>query len=328
MTNPLPPARRVLLSRRHLLAGAGAALALPALGLVPARAQILGTEGATAYARTVGDIEVTALLDGYLELGREVLVNVDADAVSEALADDHLDPGQAVGTGITAHLVRAGDRTILIDAGAGAAFGPTAGRLMAGLAAAGAAPEDVGLILLTHMHGDHIGGLLADGTPAFPNAEVRVAEADLAFWTDEAIAAAAPAEAQPFFALPRAVAAAYGERMTPFSGEGELSPGVTPVPLPGHTPGHTGFRLASGDATLFIWADVVHVAAVQFAHPEASLVFDTDPAQAAETRRRAFEMAAADRLLVAGAHLPFPTFGYTETAAQGYDWQPEAWQYR
>lgn len=315
-------------SRRDVLAGTGAAFALPMLGLSPARAQILGTDGGTAYARAIGDIEVTALLDGYLQLGREILVGVEPETATEALDSAFLDPDQPVPTGITAHLLRTGGQLILVDAGASSVFGPTAGRLAAALADAGVAPDDIGLVLITHMHGDHIAGLLRDGAPAFPGAEVRLAEADLAFWTDEANLAQAPAAAQPGFALARAVAEAYEDRINPFSGDTDIAPGITSMALPGHTPGHTGFMIQSGDAALLLWADIVHIAAVQFRHPQASLTFDTDPAQAAETRARVLDMVAADRMLVAGAHLPFPAFGYVETAAEGYDWQPEIWQYR
>lgn len=322
-----------LISRRTLVAlGAGAALAPRLPGLAgPARAATHSAEAlaaATAYSRAIGEIEVTALLDGYLPLGREVLVEVEDATVTEALTAAFLDPDQPVATGVTAHLLRAGGQLILIDAGAGGAFGPTAGRLDAGLASIGVAPEDIGLVLVTHMHGDHIGGMLADCAALFPEAEIRIAEADLAFWTDEANESQAPEPARPGFALSRAVVEAYGERVAPFSGETEVAPGVTSLALPGHTPGHTGFIIASGDETLLLWADIVHIAAVQFRHPEASLVFDTDPGQAAETRRMALDMVATDRMLIAGAHLPYPTFGHVAARDGAYDWAPETWQYR
>lgn len=319
------------LSRRAVIAGAGAALVLPA-ALGPAnfaRAQILGTGGATAYRRMIGEIEVTAILDGFIEIGREALVGIDDAELAEALVTANRDPEQAVPTGITAHLLRTPDRVILVDAGASNGFGPTAGRLMAGLTAAGITPDDVDLILVTHMHGDHIGGLLADGAPAFPNAEVRIAAADLDFWTDEAIAAQAPADFQSFFALPRAVATAYGERITPFADADEVATGITAVALPGHTPGHSGFHVESAGQRLLLWADVVHLASVQFARPEAGIVFDTDVAEAATTRARVLDMVASEGLLFAGAHLPFPAFGYAEAAGDGaYIWRPEEWAYQ
>ena len=115
---------------------------------------------------------------------------------------------------------------------------------------------------------------------------------------------------QPFFARARATAAAYGDRLVPFSGDGEVIPGVTSLALPGHTAGHTGFRLASGGAEIVVFGDAVNSAAVQFSHPEAGLVFDTDAALAAETRAKLLDVLAADGTLVAGTHLPFPGIGH------------------
>ena len=314
------------ITRRQMLAGAGAALVLPALSR-PGRAGIVGTDGAIAYKRMVGDIEVTALLDGYIELGPAALVNIDRATIDEALKAAFFDPADQMMVGISAQLLRLPDQVVLLDTGTGGLFGPTTGQLPAGLAAAGVAPEDVGVVLISHMHPDHIGGLLKDGAVAYPNAAVWMPQADIDFWTDESIAASAPEDAQSFFAVARDVVAAYGDRITPFSGETELVPGVTSVPLPGHTPGHSGFRIESGGDSLLYWADIVHVMQVQFAHPEASISFDIDPDLAAETRRQAFAQAASDGTLAAGTHLPFPTYGHVRAEGEGFDWVAEAWQY-
>jgi glyoxylase-like metal-dependent hydrolase (beta-lactamase superfamily II) len=319
----------ITMSRRMLLAGGAAALAAPRLlAATGARAQ----EGSApvaplVYPRKVGELEVTAISDGYVEFPGLPFVNIDDEEVRTALTAAFLDPAAPLRLGVTAHLVRGGGRTVLIDSGAADTFGPTLGRLPAALAALGVQPADVQAVLLTHMHPDHLGGLLAADGPAFPNATVHADEADLGYWTDEATAAQAPKDFQPFFTRARATAAAYGDRIQPFSGEAEVLPGVTTVPLPGHTVGHTGFRLASGDAEIIVFGDAAHSSAVQFAHPEASLSFDTDPAQAAESRTRFFDMAATDRTPVASTHLPFPGVGHVARSGAAYAWVPESWQY-
>jgi glyoxylase-like metal-dependent hydrolase (beta-lactamase superfamily II) len=319
----------ITLSRRGVLAGAAAALATPRLLTVTgAWAQESPAPVAPlVYPRKVGELEVAAISDGYIEFAGLPLVNIDEQEMKAALTAAFIDPAAPIRLGVTAHLVRGGGRTVLIDTGAADTFGTTLGRLPAALAALGVQPADVQAVLLTHMHPDHLGGLLAGDAPALPNATVHVDETDLAFWTDEATAAQAPKDFQPFFARARATATAYGDRIQPFAGETELLPGVTSVPLPGHTVGHTGFRLAAGDDEIIVFGDTAHSSAVQFAHPEASFAFDTDPAQAAESRKRFFDMVTTNRTLVACTHLPFPGVGHVARAGDAYAWVPEHWHY-
>ena len=317
------------LSRRSVLAAGAAALAARRfLGASAARAQDAPAPAAPlVYPRKVGELEVVAISDGFVQPPGPLFVNISDEDLKAALATAFLDPAAPPQLGVTAHLVRGGGRTLLIDTGTADLFGPTVGRLPAGLAALGVAPESIEAVLLTHMHADHIGGLLAEDAPAFPNATVHVRESDLAFWTDEATAAKAPDDFKPFFARAMATAAVYGDRITPFGADGELLPGITTLALPGHTVGHTGFRLASGDAELIVFGDTAHHAGVQFSHPDASLVFDTDPAQAAVSRAKFFDMVATDRTLVAGTHVPFPGVGHVARSGDAYAWVPEHWQY-
>lgn len=319
-------------SRRSFIrGGAAAAVALPGTLWLPVRGRADGPAAAgmmLAYPRQIGEFEVTVISDGFFNLTRDLLVNISEEDAIAAFEASFLDPDAPLPQGITALLVQGQGRTILIDAGTADLFGPTAGRFGAGLATLGVAPESVDAILLTHMHPDHIGGLISDDAAAYPNAVLRVDEADLAFWTDESIAAGAPESSQPFFARARQTAALYGERVEPFSGTGEVASGISAMPLPGHTPGHTGFRIDSGDAALLMIGDATGLAPVQFRHPEAGLVFDTDPALAAESRMALLDMAATDRLLVTGTHLPFPTLGHVARSGAAYAWVPEAWQYR
>jgi glyoxylase-like metal-dependent hydrolase (beta-lactamase superfamily II) len=277
------------------------------------------------YHYAVGDTLVTALNDGMFEGAFAMLPAFDA-AEAERLhtaAFRAIPPKLAV----NCFLIWMADRLVLVDSGCGGAFGPGMGKLAQWLRAVGVEPGDVDTILATHLHPDHVGGLVdAAGAAIFPKAELVVSEADAAFWGDDATLAGAPTDdARSYVQLARATLSAYGDRTRRLT-TGEALPGVTLVPEPGHTPGHSGWLLSSGAASLLIWGDIVHMPGIQFAHPEAGMGFDTDGAQAIATRRRVFDMAATDRLAVAGMHLDFPTFAHVVPAGSGYAFIPEVWR--
>jgi glyoxylase-like metal-dependent hydrolase (beta-lactamase superfamily II) len=276
----------------------------------------------------IGDVVVTALNDGMIGDATfnffDFVTNLSKDA-AEALhraAFRVVPPRLAV----NAFLLYLPDRIVLVDGGCGATMGPTVGRLAGNLAAMGVRPGDIGTILATHLHPDHVGGLV-DGTgqATFPNAELVVHEADAAYWSDDTVLAQATDEQdRQFVLLARATLAAYRDRTRTVTA-GEALPGITTIPAPGHTPGHTGWLIASGRETLLIWGDVVHLPGVQFAHPEAGMVFDVDGDQAIATRQRIMDMAATDRLRVAGMHLDFPSFGHVVRDGGAYAFVPEVW---
>ncbi len=319
------------LSRRGLIGGLAGATTLAAIG-APRRVLAQATTDAAAphpviYDRRVGDMTLTCILDGHTALGQDLLVNADPAVVAAGLTAAYLDPAAGIPVPITTHVVRSGTDITLIDAGAGGVFGPTAGRHLAALAAAGITPDAVTRIVLTHMHPDHAGGLVTDAGAVFANASLHVSAPDLAFWTDAAIAASVPEQAKPFFALAAGVVAAYGERVVPFEGDADLGGGLTAVGMYGHTPGHTGYRLSSGTEQLIIWGDCTAMAALQFAHPDIGITFDTDAAAAAATRRKVLAMVAADKIAVAGSHLPFPGVGHVEARGDAFAWVPEEWKF-
>jgi len=277
------------------------------------------------YHRRVGDIHVTALSDGYLDGTLDVLRNIEPDAARKILTDAFR---PARRTQVNCFAVYSAGRLALIETGSGNYLGPTAGRLPRSLAAAGIEPARIEAVLLTHMHPDHSAGLtdMTTGKPQFANAELVVHEAEPRHWHDDAaMAKASERQQRLYFAAAREQMAPYEQRLRLFQ-KGEVFPGVTAVPCPGHTPGHTAFMIQSGNEQLLIWGDTVHVPEVQTRRPEVGMEFDTDLAAAAATRRRVFDWVATDRLLVTGMHLHFPGFAHLVRRGDGYQLLPEAWE--
>ncbi|MFN4090141.1 MAG: MBL fold metallo-hydrolase [Alphaproteobacteria bacterium] len=278
------------------------------------------------YHRRIGDIHITAVSDGYLDGDMGVLRGIGADEAQAILAAAFRPvPGRR--TSVNCFLVWSAGRLALIDTGSGDYMMPTAGRLQANLAAAGVDPAAIDTVLLTHMHPDHSAGLtdMKTGRPYFPNAELVFHENEHRHWFDDAAMARADERARRLnFQAAREQTEPYRDRWRMVR-EGEVFPGVTAIPAPGHTPGHTTYLLASGDAQLLVWADTVHLPEVQTARPEVTVVYDIDPAGAQASRRRVFDRVAADGLLVTGMHLHFPGFSYLKRAGDAYALVPEAW---
>jgi glyoxylase-like metal-dependent hydrolase (beta-lactamase superfamily II) len=278
------------------------------------------------YHRRIGDIIVTAVSDGYIDGNLDLLRNVSADE-ARAILVDAFRPVRRVS--INAFLVHTKGGLVLIDTGTGGSLGATNGWIGRNLAAAGVDPKDVSAVLLTHMHPDHSAGLTdtSTGRPIFPNAELVMHEAEPRYWLDDAELARAPNErAKLMFEHSRAQIAPYKSRTRLFSG-GEVFPGVVAMPIPGHTPGHSGYLISSGGQELLIWGDVVHVPEVQVALPDAGTNFDVDFEQARKSRKRVLDQVASDRILVAGMHLHFPGFFQVARQGDGYRLHAEAWQH-
>lgn len=228
---------------------------------------------------------------------------------------------------VNAFLLYMADRLVLVDSGCGSIFGHELGLLASNLAAVGVKPEDIDTVLTTHLHPDHVGGLVdGSGCAVFPNAELIIHAEEQAYWADPRVLNnAAEGQAKQWVQLTLGALAAYRER-TRIITAGEVLPHVTAVPEPGHTPGHTGWLISSGGEALLIWGDIVHLQGIQFGYPEAGMsVVDVDSAQAIVTRRRMMDMAASDQLRVAGMHLDFPSFGRVVREGNLFAFVPEPW---
>lgn len=299
------------MTRRTLMIGGATitltALAAPALGASHTMATMSGTATATVGAR-----EIVALLDGTIPLE----IGAFSGATDEELRA--LIGGDTVEGFINAYVVKGGETNVLIDAG-GAGFIPSAGRLPDLLGEAGIEPSSIGTVLMTHLHPDHIGGLL-NGLE-LPEAELVVHERERTFWTSDENMAAAGEGAASFFEAARAVLDTFGDRVTTISGEGDVPGGATSMELFGHTPGHTGYVIADGDESALIWGDIIHAPAIQFPRPGVTISFDVDPEEAEATRRRVLDMAAADDMTIGGMHLVFPGVGKVTRAGEGYGFE-------
>ncbi|MFD7863640.1 MBL fold metallo-hydrolase [Streptomyces sp. NPDC059783] len=265
--------------------------------------------------RKVGDYTVTAISDGYLTASLDLLLNVDRHEASALQRRGGLNDQSPMH--INSYLVRGGGRTVLVDAGAGGVK-QWGGRMASCLPRAGVRASEIDTILLTHAHPDHVGGLLDDsGRAAFPNAELVVHEREVAFWEDDSNLAHANDRARGNFQIARRALDAYGGGLRALRG-GEVLPGISAIPLPGHTDGHTGYLIGSENESVFFWGDTVHFPAVQVTRPDASVALDNDPVRAAETRSQVFEMVSAERMTVAGPHLTDRGFARVERLGGDY----------
>ena len=287
--------------------------------------QVPGTQIPGVYHRKIGDIVVTALSDGYLDGTVEVMQNI-APADAEQMLKDKFRPGRR--TSVNCYLVYSAGRLALIETGSGNYLLPTAGKLQQNLKAAGVNPADIEAVILTHMHPDHSAGLtdMTNGQKYFPNAELIVHANEPKHWGDDGAMSRADERARKlYFQAAREQMAPYHNQMRTFDKAVEVFPGVTSVPLHGHTPGHSGYMIASGGKSLLIWGDIIHVPEVQVPRPEVTMAFDTDPTAAAATRKRIFDQVVTDKQLIAGMHVHFPGFAHLVKNGENFLMLPEPW---
>ena len=275
---------------------------------------------APAPTRKVGEFTVTAVSDGPYRGSLDAILGVERADVERLTG---VKTGEPMWLDVNSFLIRANGKLMLSDAGSGPALQPTLGKLPENLRAVGVAPEDIDILLLTHLHSDHSLGLVDEaGRALFPKAELVIHEIEAAYWLDRTVQPGDSERVRNNSVAQRRVTAPYRDRIRRVK-DGEVLPGVTAMLRPGHTPGHTNWLIQSGGDRLLIWGDIVHVAAVQVPRLDAALIFDSDPDLARVTRRKVFDWVADEQVTVAGAHLAFPGFGRLERSGEGFRYRAE-----
>ena len=322
-------------TRRNLLAGAAALSAAAASPLSGARAATpaVSKQAPGFYRYKVGDIEVTVVTDGVNRgpLMENFVTNVKADEVKAALEADHRSRDIFDNT-FTPVVLNTGGKLVLIDTGTGeanlAASKGTAGQFTANLAAAGITPAQIDTVVISHYHGDHMNGLLkADNSLAFPNAEILVPAKEHAYWMDDGEMSRAPkGRIEGLFKNNRRVFSGdVLKRTRTYEWEKEVVPGVIAHGTPGHSVGHTSFVVSSGTGKVYVQSDVTHVPYLFVRHPDWHAAYDQDGAMAEATRRKVYDMLAAEKMMVQGFHYPFPAHAYIEKSGNGYRETMVAW---
>jgi glyoxylase-like metal-dependent hydrolase (beta-lactamase superfamily II) len=315
------------LTRRSLVAGSAVAL-MAGAGPAAAEAPPANKQAPGLYRYKIGAFELTALYDGiwYRPITDTFIRNAPFADVEHAL-DVAFMPHDKLETPFTTLIVNTGKKLVLIDTGTGGQIAPTAGMITDNLAAAGISPKAVDQIVISHFHPDHINGIKdKDNALVFPNAEIMVPAPEWDYWMDDATMNAAPADQKLTFLNQRRIFADIAKQVTRYTPGKEVSSGIVTLPAPGHTPGHTVFAIHSGDASLMVLSDTAQHPAIFARHPDWQAAFDVDGNAAVATRKKLFDRAAADRMLVTGYHFPFPACGHLVKTASGYEHVPVPWQ--
>lgn len=317
-------------SRRLALAQLGGAAAAPfalsgAARPAFAEAPMLGSARPHFHRFKLGSFEVTMLFDGFVQLdGPHPIFGEDqpAERVQE-VAEANFLPAERMEIAFTPMLVNTGSKLVLIDTGNPPQRGPTAANLVQSMRAARYEPEQVDTVVISHMHPDHIGGLMRDGEPVFANAQYMTGEVEYDFWTKEE-RLSGPTEGVARLVQSNVVPLA--EKMSFLKDESEIAPGLRAMEAFGHTPGHLALHLDSEGERLLHWADAANHYVLSVQRPDWHVRFDMDKEAAAATRKRLFDLASSERLPVGGYHMPFPAVGYIDARGEDYRWVPVSYQ--
>lgn len=305
---------------KSILLSSSLLLGVVSTGQVSAAAPMVKQSAPGFYRIMLGDFELTVLNDGTVDLPMDKLLHQPIETTTAQLADAFLTA--PVESSVNAFLINTGEKLVLIDSGAGSLFGPTLGKLVQNLEASGYEAGQIDEILITHLHPDHVGGLAAEQQRVFPNAVVRASQQDADYWLSESQMDSADEGSKGFFQGAMASLNPYvaAKQFQPFADSGQIMPGISAVSTHGHTAGHTSYVIQSKGQSLWVIGDLIHAGAVQFAHPEVTIDFDSKPKQAQLTRQQVFTDLAAGKVLVGAAHIQFPGLGHLTNRDDGFAW--------
>lgn len=288
-----------------------------------APAPLSGKQAPGYYRMMLGDWQITAVSDGTVVVPLDkLLTNISPQRLGERLAQEAMKP--AAETSINTFVINTGRQLILVDTGAGPLLGKAGGHLLDNLRAAGFPPEKIDLVLLTHIHGDHSGGVQLDGKPAFPNAKVRVEQKDIDWWLNPRnIDKVESSQRHTFAESERSMRPVISAgKLQAFNAPAVIMPGIEALPTGGHTPGSVVYRVSNGGQSMLFWGDIIHAKAVQLPDPKVAIHFDVDQKQAVATRERILKQVAKEGDWVAAAHIAFPGIGHVFAQGNGYRWVP------
>ncbi|MDQ0996140.1 glyoxylase-like metal-dependent hydrolase (beta-lactamase superfamily II) [Phyllobacterium ifriqiyense] len=313
--------RSLLINCAKIALAAGTSTAVPAA--VFAKAPMVGKQAAGFYRVKLGSYEITALSDGTAKLPMSKIYKNIGEEEAETYLVDRYQAGAAE-VSVNAFLVNTGERLVLIDAGTGNLLGPSLGRLVSNIEASGYKASDIDDVILTHIHADHSGGLIANGSRVYENAVLHVNRREELFWLKADAESKVDKVLGPQITQAEQCVGPYADagRLKTFDDNAAPVPGFGSVLLSGHTPGHSGIIVESQGEKIVFWGDVAHGDVLQYDHPEVTVDFDVDQKAAAATRAVAFAEAADQRYLVAGAHHAFPGIGHVRRDDSNYEWVP------
>ena len=264
---------------------------------------------------TVGTINVTTLRDGERTLPPEALKNLSDEDTNRIKSDENQ---SFTFTNFNACVIQNGKQNLLVDTGCGTLFGPTCGFIIDALEELGLAPDDITDIFITHLHPDHIGGCInEDGSAVFRNANFKIVEEEHNFWTLKEFGSD-EINGRDWSSLAKNVVSAYDAQLEVLTSNKDIISGVSTVALPGHTPGHAGFRVDDGNESMFHMGDIIHVPNLQLKDPNICTLFDIDPESALKSRKYALDMASIDNLLCTNGHMLEPKFILLEKRGSSY----------